>query len=68
MKGVRQKFFAVHTKDGGEIEIALPRRFPRVTDLLTGETVAENADRFTCVFAAPDTRLFGLGQSYEHAK
>lgn len=32
----------------------------RVTDSLTGETVAENADRFTCRFAAPDTRLFDL--------
>ena len=55
-----ENFFAVHTKDGGEIEITLPRRFSRVTDSLTGETVAENADRFTCRFAAPDTRLFDL--------
>ena len=60
-----EKFLAVHTKDGGEIEITLPRRFSRVTDLLTGETVAENAERFTCRFAAPDTRLFGLEQSCE---
>ena len=55
-----ENFFAVHTKDGGEIEISLPRRFSKVTDALTGETVAENADRFTCRFAAPDTRLFDL--------
>lgn len=61
-----EKFLAVHTKDGGEIEITLPRRFSRVTDLLVGETVAENADRFTCRFAAPDTRLFGLEQSCEY--
>ena len=61
-----ENFLAVHTRDGGEIEITLPRRFSRVTDLLAGETVAENADRFTCRFAAPDTRLFGLEQSCEY--
>lgn len=55
-----ENFFAVHTKDGGEIAIVLPRRFSRVTDSLTGEIVAENVDRFTCRFAAPDTRLFNL--------
>ena len=61
-----EKFLAVHTKDGGEIEITLPHRVSRVTDSLTGETIAENVDRFTCVFAAPDTRLFGLEQSCEY--
>ena len=61
-----EKFLAVHTKDGGEIEISLPHRVSRVTDSLTGETVAENVARFTCVFAAPDTRLFGLEQPYGH--
>ena len=34
--------------------------FCSVTDLLNGETVAEDADRFTCRFAAPDTRLFDI--------
>ena len=56
----------MHTRDGGEIEIYLPHRVSRVTDSLTGETIAENVDRFTCVFAAPDTRLFGLEQSCGH--
>jgi hypothetical protein len=32
----------------------------KVVDLLTGETVAEDADSFDAKFATPDTRLFGL--------
>ena len=55
-----ERFLAVHTKDGGEMSIALPRKFARVTDLISGETVARDSDRFTCTFASPDTRLFGL--------
>ena len=38
--------------------VRLPRKAKRVTDLLTGETLAENADAFTADFATPDTRLF----------
>ena len=55
-----ENFLAVHTKDGGEKTIRLPRHATRVVDLLSGETMAENADRFTVRFAAPDTRLFAV--------
>ena len=43
---------------GGARTVRLPRKVKRVTDLLTGETLAENADAFTADFATPDTRLF----------
>ena len=56
-------FLAVHTKDGGRIALSLPRRVARVEDLLTGETVAVDADTFEADFASPDTRLFGLASS-----
>ena len=55
-----ERFCAVHTKDGGEIGISLPRKYAKVVDLISGETVAEDADRFATRFAAPDTRLFEL--------
>ena len=51
-------FLAVHVKDGGRRTVRLPKRARRVTDLLTGETVATDADSFVCDFAAPDTRVF----------
>lgn len=57
------RFLAVHTKEGGAMDIALPRRMARVTDWLSGETVATDTDRFSCVFSAPDTRLFRLEPS-----
>ena len=52
------RLLAVHTPKGGPRTIRLPRRYAKVVDLLTDETVAENADAFTCTFAEPDTRLF----------
>lgn len=53
-------FLAVHTKDGGEKTVRLRAKAAKVVDLLTGETVAEDADCFTARFASPDTRLFGI--------
>ena len=38
--------------------VRLPRKAKRVVDLLTGETLAEDANSFTADFATPDTRLF----------
>ena len=55
-----ERFLAVHSKAGGEKTIRLPRKAACVTDLLTGEVVARDADSFTASFATPDTRLFGL--------
>ncbi len=54
-------FLAVHTKDGGEKTIRLPKRAATVVDLLAGKKVAHDADVFTARFDTPDTRLF----SYE---
>ena len=53
-------FLAVHTKGGGEKTVRLRAKAAKVVDLLTGETVAEDADCFTARFASPDTRLFGI--------
>ncbi len=41
-------------------EVKLPRKFKTVTDLLSGEVVARDADGFVSSFATPDTRLFLL--------
>ena len=56
----KEGFLAVHTKDGGEKTVRLPRAAACVTDLLTGDVVARDTDAFTTVFATPGTRLFGL--------
>ena len=55
-----ERFLAVHTKEGGEIKVSLPRKYARVTDLLEDKVVAQDADSFTFVFSSPDTRLFDL--------
>ena len=55
-----ERFIAIHTKEGGNIALHLPRRVARVVDLLTDSVVGENVDFFNAEFAAPDTRLFGL--------
>ena len=55
-----ERFLAVHSVKGGEKTIRLPRKVSCVTDLLTGEVFARDADSFTTSFAPPDTRLFGL--------
>jgi hypothetical protein len=49
---------AVHVKDGGKAEVKLPRKAKKVVDLLTGRTVAEDADRITDEFASPDTKIY----------
>ena len=58
----KEGFLAVHSKDGGKKTIRLRGKAAKVTDLLSGETVAQDADSFTCTFAAPDTRLFALSE------
>lgn len=55
-----ENFVAVHTVKGGERTVRLPRKVARVKDLLTGHTLGENVDSFSCVFATPDTKLFGV--------
>ena len=57
-----ERFLAVHTKEGGEIKVSLPRKYARVTDLLEDKVVAQDADSFTFVFSSPDTRLFDLAE------
>ncbi len=56
----KEGFLAVHTKDGGEKTVRLRAKAVQVVDLLTGETVARDADSFSVRFASPDTRLFGI--------
>lgn len=55
-----ERFVAVHTAQGGEMTVRLPKKAACVTDLLTGQTLATDADAFTCTFATPDTKLFGV--------
>ena len=55
-----ERLLAVHVKDGGEMEIRLPRRAKVVKDLFSGRAVCEGADEFRHSFAAPDTSLFGI--------
>jgi hypothetical protein len=57
---VNERFLAVHTKGGGKMTVHLRGRAARVVDLLTGETLARDADSFRVTFASPDTRLFGV--------
>lgn len=55
-----ERLLCVHVKNGGKKTIHLPKSCPRVVDLLTGNTVAENTEGFEVDFASPDTRLFEL--------
>ena len=55
-----RRVLSVHVTTGGEKTIRLPRRVRKAVDLISGTTVAENADTLTCVFETPDTRLFEL--------
>ena len=55
-----ENFLAVHSKDGGEKAIRLPKRVAKVVDFLAGKTVAHDADVFTVRFGTPDTRLFSI--------
>ena len=56
----KEGFLAVHTKDGGEKTVRLRTKAANVVDLLSGETIARDADSFRTIFASPDTRLFKI--------
>lgn len=56
----KKNFLAIHTKNGGQMTVRLPWKADRVTDLLTGETVAVDTLTFVVSFATPDTRLFKI--------
>lgn len=53
-----KRLLAIHTKEGGEQTIWLPRICKRVVDVYSGQTVAENVTAFTHRFKSPDTILF----------
>lgn len=55
-----QRLLAIHTKDGGEKTVRLPRSCSKVIDVIRGATVAQNASEFVYRFATPDTALFEL--------
>ena len=54
------KIFSVHFKEGGLRKISIPFACSKVVDLLTGETVAENAASFVSDFKTPDTRIYEM--------
>ena len=55
-----ERLLAIHTKDGGEKKVRLPRVCKKVVEVIKGTTVAENVAEFTYQFATPDTALFEL--------
>ena len=55
-----REFLSAHTRCGGVKTIRLKRRVRRVTELFSRRVVAEDADRFTDEFSAPDTHLYFL--------
>lgn len=54
------RFLALHSKEGGEMTIRLPRRTGRITELFSGKLAAENVSEFQWNFRAPDTVLFEM--------
>jgi len=54
------RLLAIHTAAGNEIEVTLPRSYSQVTELYSGQVVAQSASSFVFTFAEPDTRLFEL--------
>ena len=52
------RLLSVHLKVGGRRRVSLPRRAARVTELISGKVVAEDADAFEYDFQSPDTRIF----------
>ncbi len=54
------RFVAIHTAEGGPLDVKLPKQYAKVTELYRGETVAEKSSAFSVVAQAPDTLLFLL--------
>ena len=57
-----RRLLAIHTKDGGEKEIALPMDCMTVRDVYADKTIAVTDRKFTYRFRSPDTVLFELQQ------
>ncbi|MBN2643285.1 MAG: hypothetical protein JXR78_16660 [Victivallales bacterium] len=55
-----ERLVAVHTAQGGDIEITLPRLCKTITELYSGEIVATDVSKFSCNFESPDTKIFKL--------
>ena len=53
-----KRLFSVHLADGGKRTVRLPLRAAKVTELISGRTVAENVSSFVYDFESPDTRIF----------
>jgi len=54
------RYLAVHVKGGGRKVLRLRSKCAKVVDAFSGQTLAENTDRFEVDLASPDTRLFEL--------
>ena len=54
------RLVAVHSATGGKKTIRLPKRAAKVTELVSGRTVAEQVDAFSDGFAAPDTKIYAF--------
>ena len=54
------RLLMVHTANGGDIKITLPRICSKITELYSKKVIAENVSEFTHKFDTPDTSLFKL--------
>ncbi len=54
------EFLMIHTAKGGHAKIHLKSTAAKVTELFSGQVVAENTDVFEADFNAPDTQLYYL--------
>lgn len=57
------RLLALHTAEGGDIKVTLPRECRQIWKLYSGAMVAENTREFVFRFDRPDTRLFDLASS-----
>ena len=51
---------AIHTKGGGDITVAVDRKYSEAEELFTGRHISIVCGRFTYDFSSPDTALFRL--------
>jgi hypothetical protein len=54
------RLLAVHTAQGGIQKITLPRRYSKVTEVFSSQTVTIDASDFEYAFKTPDTALFEI--------
>lgn len=54
------RLLMIHTADGGNMEVTLPRQYSKITELYSNKIVAKKTSEFNFKFNSPDTALFEL--------